>query len=98
MTAGRPVDMATPDGVAPVCGPDDHCITCGDVAVGMRVLRSDPSTRLAWCAPAASAGGPGAAGEWVDTELVGDVWSGDLVLVHAGTALARLDAPEDGAA
>ena len=73
------------------CGPDDHCITCGDVAVGMRVLRSDPATHLAWCSQAA--GAPGSAGEWVDTELVGDVHPGDVVLVHAGAALARLDEP-----
>jgi hydrogenase maturation factor len=77
------------------CGPDDHCITCGDVAVGMRVVRFDASNRLAWCSPA---GRPGAAGEWVDTELAGDVRPGDLVLVHAGTALARLEPPEEGAA
>jgi hypothetical protein len=80
------------------CGPDDHCITCGDVALGMRVVRSDASNRLAWCSPATPVGGSGAAGEWVDTELVGDVRRGDLVLVHAGTALARLEPPEEGAA
>jgi hydrogenase maturation factor len=34
----------------------------------------------------------------VDTELVGDVGPGDLVLVHAGAALARLDAAAAGAA
>lgn len=78
-------------------GADDHCITCGDVAVGMRVVRCDPATRLAWCSQATPAGRPGAAGEWVDTELVGDVRPGNLVLVHAGTALARLDEPDEGA-
>jgi len=76
----------------------DHCITCGDVAVGMRVVRLDASTRLAWCSPATPLGGSGAAGEWVDTELAGAVRPGDLVLVHAGAALARLEAPEAGAA
>jgi hypothetical protein len=81
------------------CGPADHCITCGDVAVGMRVVRFDASTRLAWCSPATPVGGGSrAAGEWVDTELAGDVRPGDVVLVHAGAALARLEAPEDGAA
>ena len=94
MTAGRHAAVAPPDAVAPVCGPDDHCITCGDVAVGMRIVRIDPSTRLAWCSLATPAGRPGAAGEWVETELVGAVAPGDLVLVHAGTALARLD--QDG--
>jgi hypothetical protein len=71
-------------------GPDDHCITCGDVAVGMRIVRRDPATRLAWCSQAAPGDGSAAGGEWVDTELVGDVRPGDLVLVHAGAALARL--------
>jgi hydrogenase maturation factor len=32
----------------------------------------------------------------VETELVGAVAPGDLVLVHAGTALARLDQDGDG--
>jgi hypothetical protein len=95
VTAGRHAEVAPPDSVAPTCRPDDHCITCGDVAVGMRIVRIDPSTRLAWCSRATPAGRPGPAGEWVDTELVGDVSPGDLVLVHAGTALARLD--EEGA-
>ena len=95
MTADLRAAVAPPDAVAPVCGPDDHCITCGDVAVDMLVLRCDASTRLAWCAPASPAGGP-AVGEWVDTELVGVVAAGDLVLVHAGTALARLDELRDG--
>ena len=29
--------------------------------------------------------------EDVDVTLVGDVWPGDLVLVHAGAAITRLD-------
>ena len=36
MTAGRYAEMAPPSSAAPVCGPDDHCITCGDVAVDLR--------------------------------------------------------------
>jgi hypothetical protein len=80
------------------CGPDEHCITCGDVGVGMRVLRADPVTHLAWCSEATPAEAPGTAGEWVDTELVGEVRRGDVVLVHAGAALTRLDEPEGGAA
>jgi hypothetical protein len=98
MTAGGPGEMVPPESLAPACGPDDHCITCGDVAVGMRIVRFDPATRLAWCSRADPAGRPAPAGEWVDTDLVGDVRPGDLVLVHAGTALARLDGAEVGAA
>jgi hypothetical protein len=98
MTAGRPGEIVPPESLAPACGPDDHCITCGDVALGMRIVRVDPSTRLAWCSQATPAGRPGPAGEWVDTALVGDVGPGDIVLVHAGAALARLDAAGAGAA
>jgi hypothetical protein len=90
--------MAPPSSPAPACGPEDHCITCGDVAVELHVGRIDPSTRLAWCSAAAPAGGPDAGGEWVDTELVGAVRPGDRVLVHAGVALARLGEPAGGAA
>jgi len=71
------------------CEADDHCITCGDVAVAMRVVRIDSSERLAWCREDSSD-----AGEWVDVELVGDVAPGDAVLVHAGTALVHLTEPE----
>ena len=73
------------------CEADDHCITCGDVALPMRVVRTDPSERLAWCRDEGSD-----AGEWVDVELVGDVAAGDAVLVHAGTALVLLE--HEGAA
>jgi hydrogenase maturation factor len=71
-----------------VCGPDEHCITCGDQAIPMRVVCTDPGSRLAWCRDTTGAGV--AANVQVDVELVGDVEPGDLVLVHAGTALIRL--------
>jgi hydrogenase maturation factor len=67
------------------CSGEEHCITCGDVAVAMRVIETDPAERLAWCREDGAD-----AGEWVDVELVGDVAPGDAVLVHAGTALVRL--------
>jgi hypothetical protein len=98
VTAGRHAEMAPPSSPAPACGPEDHCITCGDVAVELLVARIDPSTHLAWCSAAAPAGRPDAAGEWVDTELVGTVRPGDRVLVHAGVALTRLGAPAGGGA
>jgi hydrogenase maturation factor len=58
---------------------DDHCITCSDEGVPMRVLdvRDDG---LAVCD-----------GGEVMTELVGPVRPGDELLVHAGVALARLE-------
>jgi hydrogenase expression/formation protein HypC len=59
---------------------DDHCITCGDVAERMIVLSIDRTTGLACCN----------GGEEVDVALV-DVAPGDVVLVHAGVALQRLE-------
>jgi hydrogenase maturation factor len=89
-----PVGSAVPPaGASTVCGPDEHCLTCGDVALPMRVVRLQPADGLAWCR------GPGAEVEaLVETGLVGQVRAGDLVLVHAGTALVRLDDPAGGGA
>ena len=76
-------------GAAPLCGPDEHCITCGDHAVPMRVVCADLASRLAWCRD--EDGGE----EQVDVELVGDIAPGALVLVHAGAALVRLTEQEE---
>jgi hypothetical protein len=61
---------------------DDHCVTCGDVAEPMRVLRIDPERGLALCVDSA--------GErrTVEIALVGPVAVDDELLVHAGTAIA----------
>jgi hydrogenase assembly chaperone HypC/HupF len=67
------------------CDHDDHCITCGDVAVAMKVLRVDDERGLALC----EADGEK---ETVEVGLVGPVTPGDGLLVHAGTALQRLGA------
>jgi hydrogenase maturation factor len=56
---------------------DDHCITCSDEAVPMRVTEVRPDG-IALCGDAE-----------VMTDLVGDVEPGDELLVHAGTAIAR---------
>jgi hydrogenase maturation factor len=69
--------------VVPSCE-HDHCVTCGDEAVPMRVLRIDEGRGLALCAT-----GEGEK-ETVQTELVGPVGPGDDLLVHAGTALTVL--------
>jgi hydrogenase maturation factor len=71
------------DGVAPQCAPDEHCVTCGDTAVPVRVLEVDEGRELALCADEA--------GErtTVETALVAPVARGDVLLVHAGTAIAR---------
>jgi hydrogenase maturation factor len=64
--------------------PNCICITCGDVAIEMDVIRSDEASRLALCR--------GAEGDQlVDVELVGPVAAGERVLVHAGTAIARVE-------
>jgi hydrogenase maturation factor len=57
------------------------CITCGDVAVPMRVIQVDEERCLALCE--AETGQR----ETVEIALV-DARPGGLVLVHAGTAIA----------
>jgi hydrogenase expression/formation protein HypC len=68
----------------PACIADfDGCITCGDVAVELRVVSVDEASGLAVCADE-----HGASAE-VDVLLVAPVAPGEQVLVHAGTAIAR---------
>jgi hydrogenase maturation factor len=65
------------------CG-SEHCITCGDDGVAMRVLRLDAARGLALCAD------PEGARHTVETALVEPVAPGDELLVHAGVALVAL--------
>jgi hydrogenase maturation factor len=67
----------------PCCGAE-HCITCSDEGVPMRVLRLDAGRGLALCASAEGAR------VTVETALVDPVAIGDEVLVHAAVALTRL--------
>jgi hydrogenase maturation factor len=64
------------------CAHDTHCITCGDVAVPLRVVKIDEERELALC--------ESTAGErtTVEIALVAPVAVDDVVLVHAGTAIA----------
>jgi hypothetical protein len=62
---------------------DEVCITCSDQARLGEVLTAD-GTGLATVRTATGA-------EAVETTLVGPVQAGDLVLVHAGTAIGRVD-------
>jgi hydrogenase maturation factor len=64
------------------CSGDEVCLTCGDVAVEMRVLRVDGD--LAVC--------EAADGDvrTVEVALVGEVDEGDALLVHADVALVRV--------
>ena len=66
------------------CG-HDVCITCGDHAVPMRVLRIDDARMLALCED------EGGERSSVEIALVEPVHDGDRLLVHAGTALQVLD-------
>jgi hydrogenase maturation factor len=67
------------------CDHDEGCITCGDTAVPMRAVRVDGERGLALCEA------EDGARETVETELVGAVRPGDALLVHAATALARVE-------
>jgi hydrogenase maturation factor len=68
---------------AATCGAE-HCITCGDDGDPMTVLRVDDGRGLALCADEVGAHAT------VETALVDPVRPGDQLLVHAGTAIARL--------
>ena len=61
------------------------CLTCGDVAVPMRVVMTGGEDGLATCTTEAGDT------EEVDVGLVDGVTPGDAVLVHARVALQRLD-------
>ena len=66
---------------SPACS-DQHCVTCGDVAEPMEVLRIDDVRGLALCRD------PGGEHRTVEVALVAPVAVGDQILVHAGTAIA----------
>ena len=61
---------------------DDHCVTCSDEAVPMRVDAVRPDG-IVLCD-----------GVEVMTDLVGAVGLGDVLLVHAGVALQLAERPE----
>ena len=65
---------------------EDHCITCADDGVPMRVLEIDAPRELAVCA------GEDGAHTLVEVALVAPVRAGEHLLVHAGTAIARIGA------
>jgi hydrogenase maturation factor len=62
----------------------DHCITCADDGVPMKVEKVDDARGLALCI--ADDGSKSS----VEIDLVSPVAPGDALLVHAGTALVRL--------
>jgi len=68
---------------------DDVCVTCTDEGrLGEVVLEPNPESS----AGTAQALVRTATGEeWVDTTILGEVHTNDLVLVHAGAAITRLE-------
>jgi len=67
----------------PTCG-SQHCITCGDDGDPMVVMAVDEGRGLALCSAEDGARAT------VETALVAPIARGDRLLVHAGTAIARL--------
>jgi hydrogenase maturation factor len=65
------------------CG-EEHCITCGDVALEMTVIALDGDGTLALCETSAGER------ETVDVTLLAPVALSDRMLVHAGTAIAAV--------
>jgi hydrogenase maturation factor len=63
------------------CDHTSGCITCGDEAVELTILRMEQESGLALCSD--DFGDT----ESVEIELVQPVREGDRVLVHAGTAI-----------
>lgn len=59
------------------------CITCGDEALPMTVVEVDRGRELALCSDSEGQRSS------VEIALIDAVVSGEILLVHAGTALAR---------
>ncbi|HZR38469.1 MAG TPA: HypC/HybG/HupF family hydrogenase formation chaperone [Ktedonobacteraceae bacterium] len=63
---------------------DQHCLTCSDEAVAVRVVRLDQEAGLA-CVEMNNQV------EEIDVTLVENVVVGDVLLAHGGVAIARLE-------
>ena len=70
----------------PDCDHTTGCITCGDEAILMRVIRIDIERELALCATEGDV-----ERSTVEIALVQPVSEGDSLLVHAGTAIAHAE-------
>jgi hydrogenase maturation factor len=79
----RPTAGVTPSAHCVVA--HQHCITCADEGTPMRVTALDADDGLAHCVDDEGAGSE------VETALLGAVVIGDRLLVHAGTAIARVE-------
>ena len=86
---GNPLQLLKPE-LAPIedvsCALDSegHCITCADEALQVRVLYVDDENGLAQVTL-------NGAKEEIDISLVESIAPGDILLVHGGVAIARVD-------
>jgi hypothetical protein len=76
------------ESLGPRCDHTAGCITCGDEALEVLVLRIDRERELALCAT-----DPEGKRSTVEIALVQPVSEGDRLLVHAGTAIAHAGGP-----
>ena len=72
------------ESLIPSCDHTEGCITCGDEAIRMRVIRIDAERELALCEVE-----EGGQRSTVEIALVQPVSERDTLLVHAGTAIAH---------
>lgn len=79
-----PGSLSRPDLASTACG-DEHCLTCGDIALPatVRFVRMEDASATVLIGEDLTE---------VDITLAGDVQPGDILLVHAGIAIARMDA------
>lgn len=86
LTSGEVLGHASSVAGYASCEPDaqGRCITCSDEAVRARVLRVNQEAGVAFVTVEDIT-------EEVDISLVDDVASGDMLLVHGGVAISRLD-------
>ena len=72
--------------LAYTCQPDadNHCLTCGDEAVAVKVMSVDREQGLAFCSLWSDTG----LTEEIDITLIENVTVGDILLAHAGVAIA----------
>jgi hydrogenase maturation factor len=84
VTTVRPPTTVVPP--TTTCAPEhsEHCITCADDGVPMTVLRVNERAGLALCVD------EGGARSTVETALIEPVAPGEVLLVHAGTAIVAL--------
>jgi len=73
------------DRLFPSCDHTEGCITCGDEAIRMKVVSIDADRELALCSQ------EGGKRSSVEIALVQPVAEGDVLLVHAGTAIAHAE-------